>query len=173
MFSHCKLSFTQQSCVPTEDSTLRHFSCRCMYGYSLFASNFDSMNTSTTTITIQQLKQCIQFIWRDLVAVCFHIWFLHTRTLCAMFDIFHVLICDAYHGMNSLFSLFLFSLKSFDFSPPLTDFSPVIYAKRALVSPGWSWKTTWTDLMCKYCKKQWVKNAEVCEITNRTEWKSC
>lgn len=27
------------------------------------------------------------------------------------------------------------------------------------------------DLMCKYCKKQCVKHAEVCEMTNRT--KSC
>lgn len=35
------------------------------------------------------------------------------------------------------------------------------------------------DLTCKYCikkkekKKQCVKHAEVCEMTNRTEWKSC
>ena len=84
--------------------------------------------------------------------------------------IFHVLICNTYHRMYSIFSLFLF----FFFETLTFDFSPVIYAKHALVSHPLCLKLKDdVDLMCKYCKKLWVKNAEVCEITNRTEWKSC
>lgn len=107
----------------------------------------------TTEIVLTYHVQCAMFWW--WASICLFQMLITGRSVCAK-------------------SLFL----SKAFALHLWHFSPVIYAKHALVFPIWSWRMMRIDVPCKYCKKRREKksmgqNAEVCEMTNRKEWKSC
>lgn len=123
-------------------------SFRCAYGNSLFLQLICTvrlLNTWNTFGCLALKIYCSPEGTRLPIRICFHSWFLNTNCTCVKL----IFMC----WFVMLITLTLLYLKSYDFSS-LTDFSPVIYAKHALVSPVWGWKVMWTDLMCKYCTKE-------------------
>lgn len=112
LFSLFKQPTAAELCIPDEASTLRHLSCKCTYGYNL--SDFDSMNATITDWGSLGSFGCLENVHGSSEGSLFsHLISEHVHFV----PCFHVLICNDYHGMNSVFSLFLWLFHPWLISP--------------------------------------------------------